>query len=377
MPPTLHSILGGSSAERWIQCPPSAMLTAQMEDVESEFAAEGTAAHALAEWKVRKASKQCAGRRPSSDYWTDEMEETTDDYRDYIMDKVSDLKESCKDVQILVEQHLDFSRYVPQGYGTADCILISDKHLFVIDFKYGRGVQVDATENSQMKVYAIGALEIFDCLYEIEDITMVIFQPRLHHIDEWTVSKDDLISWAENTLKPRAELAFKGEGEFKAGAWCRFCKARETCRARAEYFLELARLEFTKPALLSNEELSEVMLKADELSKWVSDVMAYATAAAIEEGRHFAGFKVVEGRSNRRFSDEKKVEEAALAAGYSDIYNKTLINLTAFEKLMGKDEFQDVLGSLVIKPKGKLTLVPESDKRPEVIISNVNDEFCD
>ncbi|WP_026523275.1 DUF2800 domain-containing protein [Butyrivibrio sp. MB2005] len=375
MAPTIHSMLGGSSADRWLNCPPSAKLTADMEDTISEFAAEGTDAHALAEFKVRKAAKLKAGRRPSSDYWTDEMEECTDDYRDYVMDTFSALKEESPDAKILIEQHIDYSRFAPGGFGTADCILISEHRLYIIDFKYGRGVQVNATENSQMKVYAIGALEIFDCLYDIEEVTMVIFQPRLHHVDEWTLSKGELMDWAMNVLKPRAELAAKGEGEFKAGKWCRFCLARQTCRTRAEFFLALARLEFQKPALLSDDELSEVMLKADELSKWVADVMAYATAAAIDEGRKFPGFKVVEGRSIRKFSDEKKVEEAALAAGYSDIYNKSLMSLSSMEKYMGKDAFGEILGEYVIKPKGKLTLVLESDKRPEVMITNVKDEF--
>lgn len=375
MPPEVHSVLGASAADRWMNCTPSAQLTAGMEDETTTFAAEGTAAHALCEWKVRKALKMRAGRRPTSDYWTDEMEEFTDDYRDFIMDLVGQAKLTCKDPVTLIEQHLDFSCYVPDGFGTGDFLLVADRELNVVDFKYGRGVAVYADHNPQMMLYALGALNLFDCLYDIEQVTMTIFQPRLSSISTWTISAEELYKWAEEVLKPKAELAAKGEGEFISGSWCRFCKARNTCRARAESFLELAKMEFQPPALLSDEEVAEVMEKADELSKWASDVMAYAQAEAIENGKHWNGYKLVEGRSTRRFIDEKKVEEAAKGAGYTDIYDKSLITLTAFEKLMGKDTFKEVLGSYVTKPAGKLTLVPVSDKRPEVTVNTVNDEF--
>ena len=375
MPPEVHSVLGASAADRWINCTPSAQLTAGMEDETTTFAAEGTAAHALCEWKVRRALKMRAGRRPTSDYWTDEMEEFTDDYRDFIMDLVGQAKQYCKDPVTLIEQHLDFSCYVPDGFGTGDFLLVADKELNVVDFKYGRGVAVYADHNPQMMLYALGALNLFDCLYDIEQVTMTIFQPRLSSISTWTITATELYQWAEDVLKPKAELAAKGEGEFVSGSWCRFCKARNTCRARAESFLELARMEFQPPALLSDEEVAEVMEKADELSKWASDVMAYAQAEAIENGKHWDGYKLVEGRSVRKFSDEAKVEAAAKEAGYTDIYNKSLITLTAFEKLMGKKTFADVLGQYVTKPAGKLTLVPVSDKRPEVSVNTVNDEF--
>lgn len=375
MPPEVHSILGASAADRWMNCTPSAQLTAGMEDETTTFAAEGTTAHALCEWKVRKALKMRAGRRPTSDYWTDEMEEFTDDYRDFIMDLVGQAKQQCKDPVTLIEQHLDFSCYVPDGFGTGDFLLVADKELNVVDFKYGRGVAVYADHNPQMMLYALGALNLFDCLYDIEQVTMTIFQPRLSSISTWTITAAELYQWAEEVLKPKAELAAKGEGEFVSGSWCRFCKARNTCRARAESFLELAKMEFQPPALLSDEEVAEVMEKADELSKWANDVMAYAQAEAIENGKHWNGYKLVEGRSVRKFSDEAKVEAAAKEAGYTDIYNKSLITLTAFEKLMGKKTFADVLGQYVTKPAGKLTLVPVSDKRPEVSVNTVNDEF--
>lgn len=377
MPPEIHSVLGASAADRWMHCTPSAQLTAGMEDETTTFAAEGTAAHALCEWKVRKALKMRAGRRPTSDYWTDEMEEFTDDYRDFIMDLVGQARLHCKDPVTLIEQHLDFSCYVPDGFGTGDFLLVADQELNVVDFKYGRGVAVYADHNPQMMLYALGALNLFDCLYDIEQVTMTIFQPRLSSISTWAITATELYRWAEEVLKPKAELAAKGEGEFISGSWCRFCKARNTCRARAESFLELAKMEFQPPALLSDEEIAEVMEKADEFSKWASDVFAYAQAEAIENGKHFPGYKIVEGRSTRRFTDEKKVEAAAKEAGYTDIYNKSLITLTAFEKLMGKEIFKEVLGGFVTKPAGKLTLVPVGDKRPEVTVNTVNDEFME
>ena len=375
MPPSLHSVLGASAAERWMHCTPSARLTEGMKDEETSYAAEGTAAHALCEWKVKKALKMRAGRRPTSDYWTDEMEECADNYRDYIMDLVGEARKICKDPITLIEQHLDFSCWVPDGFGTGDFLLVADGELNICDFKFGKGVPVYADHNPQMMLYALGALELFDVLYDIKTVTMTIFQPRLSNISVWSISAEDLYKWAEEELRPKAEMASKGEGEYTPGSWCRFCKAKSTCRARAESFLALARMEFQPPALLSDEEIAEVMEKADELSRWASDIMAYASAAAINEGRHFDGYKIVEGRSIRKFSDPKAVEQAAREAGYTDIYNKTLITLTAFEKLMGKETFQEILGRYVEKPKGKLTLVPVSDKRPEVTIASAIDEF--
>ena len=377
MPPITHSILGASAAERWMNCPPSARLTAGMVDEETTFAAEGTAAHALCEWKVRKALKMRAGRRPASDYWTDEMEECADDYRDYICDLVGQAKQICKDPITMIEQHLDFSCWVPDGFGTGDFLLVADGELNICDFKYGRGVPVYADHNPQMMLYGLGALNLFDCLYDIKTVTMTIFQPRLSNISIWSLTAEELYKWAEEELKPKAAMADKGEGEYTPGSWCRFCKARNQCRARAESFLELAKMEFQPPALLSDEEIAEVMQQAGELSRWASDVMAYAEAMAINEGKHFDGYKLVEGRSNRRFTDTAAVEKVARDAGYTDIYNKSLITLTAFEKLMGKEDFNALLGKYVEKPKGKLTLVPVSDKRPEVTISNVEDEFTD
>ena len=372
-----HSDVGPSSLERVLACTASVKTTAEMPSETSEYAEEGTAAHALAEWKLRKALKQRAGKRPTSDFWTDEMEECTDDYRDCCMDQYGKCQQESKDAIAFVEQRVDLSNYVPGCFGTVDFMTMSDHSLYVTDLKYGRGVMKDAEGNPQLMAYGLGALEIAEPIFDIEEVVLTIFQPRLSHISSWSISVKDLKDWAENVLKPKVEEAIKGEGSFAAGEWCRFCKARNTCRARADYFLELTKMEFEDPALLTDDEVAEVMAKADELSHWVSDVMAYASARAIEHGKHWKGYKLVEGRSVRKFSvPDATIEEAAKAAGYADIYNRSLITLTAFEKLMGKEQFQTILGEYVTKPAGKLTLVPESDKRPEATVTS-NDAFND
>lgn len=365
MPPVKHSILGASGADRWMHCPPSARLTEDMEDENSPYAAEGSAAHALCEWKVRKFLKQQAGKRPSSDYWTDVMEECADDYRDYIADLCGAAKQKCSDPVALVEQHLDYSCYVPEGFGTGDFLLVADRELHVVDFKYGKGVAVHAEQNPQMMLYALGAMNLFDVLYDIRSVTMTIFQPRLDNVSTWTLSAEELYEWAKTILKPKAELASKGEGEFSPGSWCRFCKARRTCRARAESYLAMARMEFQPPALLSDEEMAEVLDQADDLQKWAGDVMAYAEDQAIRNGKHFDGWKVVEGRSRRRFENTGAVEEAAKEAGYTDIYKKELLSVSQMEKLMGRETFQELLGQFVVKPAGRLTLARDTDPRQE------------
>lgn len=375
MPPLNHSLLGASSSARWLACTPSARLTEEMEENKSVFAEEGTAAHELCEWKVRKALKKRAGKRPVSDYWTDEMEECADSYREFIMDIVADIRKQCEDPLTLVEQHVDYSDYVPGGYGTCDFLAASDHILHVVDFKYGKGVPVPADHNPQMMLYALGSYLAFSCLYDFKTVRMTIYQPRLFNVSTFEMKTSELLDWAEHTVKPRAESAFKGEGDFIPGEHCRFCKAKDTCRARTEEFLKLAQMEFKPAPLLTDAEIAEVMGQATELSKWASDLVAYAQAEAIEHGKHYDGYKLVEGRSNRKFTSEEDVIKASSDAGYTDIYEKKLISLTGFEKLMGKKEFEEILGRYVIKPKGKLTLVPVSDKRPEVTVNQAEQDF--
>ena len=255
---TRHALLSPSSAHRWIKCTPSAVLEEKFENTTSTAAEEGTAAHAWCEYKLNKLlNRPC--EKPSTEYDSNEMQEYSDAYVDFVMEKYEQAKLNCQDPILLIEQKVDFSAYVPDGFGTADCIIVGEKTLQVIDFKYGQGVLVDAYENPQMKCYALGALTLFDSLYEIQSVEMSIFQPRRDNVSTFTLPVTELISWAESVLKPKAELAIKGEGEFEAGDWCRFCRAKATCRKRAEENLKLAELEFKPPSLLTDSEIEEVL----------------------------------------------------------------------------------------------------------------------
>lgn len=371
---TGHAILPPSGAHRWLHCTPSARLEQEFENAESVAAKEGTAAHALCEHKLKKALRM-RSKRPVSDYDTDEMEECTDAYVDFVMEQYGLAKQNCKDPLVLIEQRLDFSCCVPEGFGTGDCIIIADDKLHIVDFKYGMGILIQAEENPQMKLYALGALELYDALYDIKDVSMTIFQPRRENVSTWTISVEQLREWAENELKPKAQMAYNGEGEYLPGEWCNFCRAAIKCRARAEEKLRLAQLEFRMPPLLADAEIEEILTVLPDLVKWANEITAYATDAAVSHGKEWRGFKIVEGRSVRKYRDEEKVAEAAQEAGYTDIYRKTLITLTEMQKLMGKKKFDEVLGSLICKPPGKPTLVPVTDKRPAINITNAGNEF--
>ncbi|HRR77719.1 MAG TPA: DUF2800 domain-containing protein [Ruminococcus sp.] len=367
MPPLNHATLSASSSHRWLSCTPSAVLEKDFENKETDAAAEGSAAHALCEHKLKKALKM-RSKRPVSQYGSDEMEECSDAYVDFVMELYEQAKQKCIDPIILIEQRLDFSEYVPDGFGTGDCLIVSDDTLHIIDFKFGQGILVRAENNPQMMLYALGALSIYDALYDIQQVSMSIFQPRRENVDTWTIPVTTLLEWAETTLRPKAALAAKGEGEYQSGEWCTFCRAKATCRKRAEDNLRLAQLEFKEPPLLTDDEISDVLTQLPMLMKWAEEVQAYALEAALKQGKHWTGFKLVRGVSRRKYTDETAVADAAIHAGYSDIYKKSLIPITEMEKLMGKKAFAEILGSLVYKPAGKLALAPESDKRPAVDI---------
>lgn len=369
-----HAVLSASGAYRWLNCLPSARLELEFVNNESSAAAEGTAAHALCEHKLKKALHM-RSKRPVSVYNSDEMEEHSDSYVEFVMEQLELAKQSCTDPLILIEQRLDFSCYVPQGFGTGDCIIIADKKLHIIDFKYGMGVLVDAVDNPQMKLYALGALEIYDSLYDIEEVSMTIFQPRRENVSTWTIQVEDLKAWAEKELKPKAKKAYDGEGEYLPGEWCTFCRAAVKCRARAEEKLKLAQSEFKLLPLLTDSEIEEVLSKLSDLTKWANEIIAYATDAAVNHGKEWHGFKVVEGRSVRKYKDEDAVAEVAKENGYKDIFRQSLITLTEMERLMGKAKFEKILGDLIYKPPGKPTLVPLSDKRPAMNVSNAKNEF--
>lgn len=371
-----HAVLSASGAHRWMACTPSARLELEFEDNSGEAAAEGTAAHALAEHKLRRALKM-RSRKPVSPFDSDEMDTHTDDYVAFVLEALSQAKLSCSDPLVLIEQKLDFSKYVPDGFGTGDCVIIADGTLHIVDFKYGQGVLVNADENPQMKLYALGALALFDGIYDIDTVSMTIFQPRRENVGTFTVTKETLYQWAEEVLRPTARLAFDGGGDYAPGEWCQFCRAAVKCRARAESKLKLAALDFALPPLLSDEEIAEVLASIGDLTNWANEIMAYATDAAVRHGKQWPGFKVVEGRSNRKYSDEEAVAEAAKAAGYRDIYRQSLITVTEMEKLLGKPKFLEVLGGLILKPQGKPTLVPESDKRPAMNRSSAITDFME
>ncbi|MSS84804.1 DUF2800 domain-containing protein [Actinomycetaceae bacterium WB03_NA08] len=375
MTPSDHALLSASGAHRWLNCPPSAVLESRESDSSSAAAEQGTVAHALAEWKLRRSLHQAPTFKPESDWIDDEMEHLTDDYVSFAQEHVSLAREACGDPQVLIEQRLDFSHVVPGGFGTGDCVIIAEPKLQVIDLKYGQGVLVEAAHNPQLMLYALGAIHAFGDLYDIETVAVTIYQPRRGNVDTWETSVADLEAWAETEVKPKAELAAAGGGEFCPGSWCQFCRIAPTCRARVEANLALAQHEFVSPAELTDAEIADVLTRIPQLKTWAADVEAYALSQAVNQGKHWDGFKLVAGRSIRKYTNETAVAEAAQAAGYADIYDRKLITLTAMEHLMGKKTFTEVLGDLVVKPAGKPTLVPESDKRPALDIHSAESEF--
>lgn len=366
-----HAILSASSAHRWLLCTRAPRLEQEFADNSGEAAAEGSAAHALAEHKLRKALK-LRSKRPVSKYDSDEMETYTDGYVDFVLEIIAGLKQTCSDPTILIEQRLDFSRFVPDGFGTGDCVVIGDGTLHIVDFKFGWTL-VHAEENPQMKLYAIAALELFDGIYDISEVSMSIYQPRRENASTYTVFKESLYQWAEEILVPTAKLAFEGGGEFVPGEHCQFCRAAVKCRARAEEKLNLARFEFSLPPILTDDDIESILAKLDDLTAWANDIKSYALEAALNHGKHWCGLKLVEGRSSRRYKNEEAVAEAAKAAGYRDIYRQSLITLTEMEKLMSKAKFSVILGELIEKPPGKPALVPITDKRPEINTSAKQD----
>lgn len=368
-----HALLTASGSKRWLSCPPSARLEASFEEKETLAAAEGTAAHSLAEYKLkRKLHYYC--KRPVSEYEDAAMDQHTDDYAAYVMGIIADMEQAGMNPMVFIEERLDLSPWVPESFGTADCIVVGDDILHIIDLKYG-GLTVEAEGNSQLMLYALGALHKFGFLYDIKTVAMTIYQPRRENISTATVDVELLTEWAENFVKPKAQMAFAGEGEFLPGDWCMFCRAADRCRARAEANLQVAREEFGLPPMLTDEEVETLLPRLPGMVKWANELLAYATEAAISHGKQWDGFKVVEGRSIRKYADEEAVAEAAQSAGYKDIFKKTLINLTEMERLMGKKKFQELLGAYIIKPPGKPTLVPVSDRRPALLINDVKEEF--
>ena len=370
--PDKHAFLSPSSSERWFNCTKSAWLCEQFPDLGSVFAAEGTDAHRLCEFLLHDMlGMPDTDPRPGMTYYNQEMEEAAQGYVQFIREKLEAWKAKGALPTVFVEQRVDLRAFIPESMGTSDCVIIADDEIEIIDFKYGM-YRVPAT-SLQLRIYALGACELFRNLYDFTRVRMTIYQPRLGAVDETSMDVEELYRWATEELKPRAELAFAGQGDYSVGEWCRNCRARRTCRELAAHQLEIAKYEFTEPPLLSDEEIADVLGRVDDLVSWAAGVKEYALQAALD-GRRFAGWKLVEGKSVRKFTDDTCVAARVEAAGI-DPYEKKMLGLTALEKRLGKKDFQNLLSDLVVRSKGKPTLVPVTDRRPEMNLASV--EFAD
>ncbi|MDD5852592.1 MAG: DUF2800 domain-containing protein [Lachnospiraceae bacterium] len=369
-----HARLSPSASHRWINCPGSVHLAEQCPpQTGSAYTAEGTEAHALAELKLRKFNdegtstffdKQLENARKEFEFYSGEMEEATDFYFDIVTEK---LIQGGPDAELMIEQRFSLDKWVPESFGSADAVIIAGNTIEVCDLKYGKGVKVDAVGNPQLRLYGLGAAELFGNLYDFDTVRVTIIQPRLDHVSTEEISLKELRIWAEEEVAPRAEMAMNDSDFIQCGEWCRFCPAKAICRARAEANLELAKHDFKKPELLTDEEIGDILKQAEELEKWVADISGYALEQALA-GKQYTGWKLVEGRSIRKYADEIKVADTLRAAGYDDamLYERKLNGITNMEKLVGKKKLTELLGDLLVKPAGKPVLVPESDKREAI-----------
>lgn len=377
-----HALLSASSAERWLNCTPSARLAENYEDTTSPYAAEGTLAHDLAETILRIQLegespwiKEAFNKAKEHEMFYEGMIDEVEDYTSYVIESYYEAVAKTKDAKIFLEEKLDFSMYVPKGFGTGDCIIIADGEMEIIDLKFGKGVEVSPINNPQLKLYALGAYEKYGFIYGIEKIIMTIAQVRLNNISSWTITADMLENWAEKELKPKADIAYKGKGETVPGNWCTFCKVRHTCRARAEMNLGTFKKYNKDPKLLNDKEIAEILGQASDIQKWAKEMQDYALDEALK-GTKYPGFKLVEGRSNRKIEDEEGLAKLLLQEGYEEekIYKpKALEGITKLEKLVGKKKFAELVEGFVVKPPGKPTLVSEDNKRPE--LDSVEEDF--
>lgn len=371
-----HALLSASSAERWLNCPPSARLCEKYEDTTSTYAAEGTLAHSLGELQLKHALKMITKKEyakelnqiKADELYYEGMFDEVEDYSNYVLEQYNAAVNKSKDAVIFLEEKLDYSTYVPEGFGTGDCIIITDGEMEVIDLKFGKGVEVSPINNPQLKLYALGAYEKYGFIYGVEKITVTIAQVRLNNISSWTITVDMLEEWAENELREKAELAFKGKGETKPGPWCGFCKVKATCKARAEANINFYNTHSNDPHLLGIDEIAEILAQADEIEKWAKEIKQYALDEALK-GTKFPGWKLVEGRSNRVIENEDALVALLIEFGYPEdkLYKpRALEGITNLEKLVGKKKFAQIAEGFITKPPGKPTLVPQDDKRPEL-----------
>lgn len=373
--PDIHARLSASGAKKWINCPGSIQLEENFEDKPSQFAEEGTNAHALGEAKIRLATKEYNRTKYHNAIRnleiTEDMEDYAESYKNYVIERYNSALQKTPDAILMLEQRLDFSNYVPEGFGTGDAVIIAEGKLEIIDLKYGKGVEVSAVDNPQLRLYALGAYEAFDMLYGFDTVEMTIYQPRLDNISSESISVAELLEWGES-VKKAAQLANDDSiTECVAGKHCDtgFCKARPVCRAYAEERQKMAVYDFKPPAMLTVAEIADIIEQSAALEKWAKLVCDYALEQAYKHGVEYPGYKVVEGRSNRKYSKpDSEVAKILTDNGYqeSDILVHKLKGITDIEKLLGKKTFAEVLGSYVVKPPGKPTLVCSEDKRPAI-----------
>ena len=410
--PDVHALLSASSSKQWLNCPPSARLQEQFPNESSVYAEEGTFAHSVCEYKVKKYLHERVKRPQSEEFYSEELEQSTDAYYEFVVSIIEEMKRAGCEPLVMVEERVDYSHIAPSGFGTADMVIIGHDAegrgiLHICDYKNGKGVFVDYNHNTQMMLYALGALNAYGYIYPIEIVRMSIIQPRLENIGTCEMTADELIAWGES-IKDTAKMAYEGKGEQKAGDWCRFCRAKPVCKACRDEALSLCREEFMdldagafsedaraspeeddmtapyqpdtsvptfkQPGLISISELAEILPTLNRISSWIESVFAFLSSEAISHGVPIPGYKVVEGRSKRVFTDTKAVVDTAIQNGYTDLYKQQLITLTEFEKMMGKKRFAELLGDYVAKPPGKLALVPENDPRPPVDLNNAPDQ---
>jgi len=382
MSATSHALLSPSSSHRWINCTPSARLEEHVEDKGSEYAEQGTCAHALCECKLRhllgtEDMESINEFKSLRDKWYDtEMENCTSDYVEIVWNKYQEALKTDPRAQLLVEQKLNFSSWIPDSFGTADAEIVTEDVMEVVDFKYGKGVEVSAVRNTQMMIYALGALGDFDLDYDIKEVRMTIVQPRIHNVSEWSISTDELKQWADTTLRAAALMAYEGKGEQKAGEWCKFCKVKARCAVLANEAIA-AYTQHTEKTLISDDDMPSVLALIPAIKSWCTAVEDYATAQAIL-GHKWVGYKLVEGRSIRKITDPDGLSAKLEFAGYHDIYKPAeLKSLGDLERQIGKKTFADLSAGYVDKPAGKPTLVTDDDKRPEINVNTAVEDFKD
>ena len=385
--PELHAKLSSSASKRWLGCPGSVKLSEHYPNGSSIYADEGTIAHGVAEGMISKDDKlvqkyeveadKFYGEHPELNGTFLEMKMILQPYVDYVFEEYAEQVHEDEAAQLMTEERVDLTEYIPGGFGTSDVVILRQGRLHIIDLKYGKGVSVSAEDNPQLKLYALGTLARFDMLYDIEDVVMTIYQPRLDNVSTDTIKAKDLYIWGEEVIKPGAQLALSEDAPVHAGDWCQFCPARYDCKERARDAMELQK--YLGQMVLSPEEIAEILGKIDRLTKFAEDIKDSALTKALD-GEEIPGWKVVEGRSIRKYvGSEEEIVRQCEGAGYDQalLYERKLLTITNMEKLMGKKQFAEVLGAYVEKPEGKPTLAPESDKRPAITNNSAAEDFAD